>query len=169
MTMLPAGDQDWVPPHPGHQQAASSVLFTTSSKHCLVLLRMGEILIRNMLSWLELSSTSSWSPADSIVGALYHMLWTQSSAPEDGRHYRPKHVELIEVINKVIIVASSWLFILLYQWRTVKKNQILWCCVAKVKQLNYMTQESTETHSQHRKFNITCWEEFQLSRKYRIE
>jgi len=40
----------------------------------------------------------------------------QSSAPEDGRNYRPKHVELIEIINnKIIIVASSWPFILLYQ------------------------------------------------------
>jgi len=28
---------------------------------------------------------------------------------------RPKHVELIEVINKIIIVASSWLFIKLYE------------------------------------------------------
>ena len=27
--------------------------------------------------------------------------------------YRQKHVELIEVINEIIIVASSWLFILL--------------------------------------------------------
>jgi len=25
---------------------------------------------------------------------------TQPSAPEDGRNYRPKHIELIEVINK---------------------------------------------------------------------
>jgi len=48
-------------------------------------------------------------------GALYHKLQTQSSAPEDGLNYLPKHVELIEIINKIIIVASSWLFILLYQ------------------------------------------------------
>jgi len=47
--------------------------------------------------------------------ALYHKLQTQSSDPEDGRNYRPKHVELIEIINKNIIVASSWLFMLLYQ------------------------------------------------------
>jgi hypothetical protein len=41
---------------------------------------------------------------------------TQSSALEDGRNYRPKHVELTEIINnKVIIVASSWLFVLFYQ------------------------------------------------------
>ena len=50
----------------------------------------------------EVSSTSPWSPAGSIVTAL-----------EDGRNYRPKHVELIEIINKIIIVASNWLRILL--------------------------------------------------------
>ena len=33
---------------------------------------------------------------------------------EDGRNYRPKHVELIEIVNKIIIVASSRFFILLY-------------------------------------------------------
>jgi len=43
-TMLPAG----------HQQAASSVHYTTSCKHSLVLLRMGEIIARNMLSWFKL-------------------------------------------------------------------------------------------------------------------
>jgi len=58
------------------------------------------------------NSTSSWSPAGNIVGALYHKLYTQSSAPDDGRNYRPKNVELIEIINKIIIVASSWLSIL---------------------------------------------------------
>jgi len=74
--MLPAGDQDEVelevPSHPGHQQATSSMLYTTSCKHSLVLLRMGE-------------------------------------------NYLPKHVELIEVINKIVIVASSWLSILLFR------------------------------------------------------
>jgi len=70
--MLPAGDQDEVEPQPGHQQAGSSMLYTTSCK-------------------------------------------THSSAPEYGRNYRPKHVELIEIINKIIIIEPSWLFILLYQ------------------------------------------------------
>ena len=53
--MLPAGDKYEVelpvPPHLCHQQA-TSVLYTTSCKHSLVLLRMGEIFARNMLSWL---------------------------------------------------------------------------------------------------------------------
>ena len=29
---------------------------------------------------------------------------TQSSAPEDGRNYRPKHVELIGIINKPLLL-----------------------------------------------------------------
>jgi len=36
------------------RSAASSVLYTTSCKHILVLLRTGEIIVRNMLSWMEL-------------------------------------------------------------------------------------------------------------------
>jgi hypothetical protein len=39
-----------VPPHPGHQSVASPVHYTRSCKHSLVLLRMGEIIARNMLS-----------------------------------------------------------------------------------------------------------------------
>jgi len=42
-----------VPNHPFHQQAASSVLYTTSCKHSLVHLRLGEIIARKMLSWLK--------------------------------------------------------------------------------------------------------------------
>jgi len=29
---------------------------------------------------------------------------TQSSAPENGRNYRPKHVELIEITNKLLLL-----------------------------------------------------------------
>ena len=43
-------------------------------------------------------------PAGSIVGALYHKLSTQSNAPEDGRNYRPTQVELIEIINKQLLL-----------------------------------------------------------------
>jgi len=42
--------------------------------------------------------------AGSTVGGLYHTLQTQSSAPEDGRNYRPKHVELIEITNKLLLL-----------------------------------------------------------------
>jgi len=50
--MLSAGDQEEVE-LPGDQQIASSVHYTTICKHSLVLLRMGEIIARNMLSWLK--------------------------------------------------------------------------------------------------------------------
>jgi len=43
--------------------------------------------------------------AGSFFGALYHKLQTQSSAPEDGRNYRPKHVEPIEITNKLLLFA----------------------------------------------------------------
>jgi len=46
----------------GHQQAASSVHYTTSCKHSLVLLRMGETIAWNMLSWLKL-----------LIGLLLHL------------------------------------------------------------------------------------------------
>jgi len=47
-------------------------------------------------------------PAGSIAGALYHKLQTQSSAPEDGRNYRPEHVELIVIINKICYCCFSF-------------------------------------------------------------
>ena len=54
----------------------------------------------------------------------------EPSAPEDGRKYRPKHVELIEIINKIIIVASSWLFILLYATRGSSETSTAVCDTA---------------------------------------
>jgi len=47
---------------------------------------------------------------------------TQSSAPEDGRNYCPKHVELIGIINKPLLFASSWCLYHLYQWCTLKQT-----------------------------------------------
>jgi len=58
-----------VPRHPGHQQAASSVFYTENCKHSLVLLRMGEIIARNMLSWLKLLIKLLLLH---VVGCLYH-------------------------------------------------------------------------------------------------
>ena len=46
---------------------------------------------------------------------------TQSSAPEDGRNYHPKHVELIDVINKLSLLhlAGCWYY---YQLCTVTQT-----------------------------------------------
>ena len=43
-------------------------------------------------------------PAGNIVGALYHKLYTHSSAPEDGRIHRPKHVVLTGIINEPLLL-----------------------------------------------------------------
>ena len=48
-------------------------------------------------------------PAVNIVGALYH---TQSSAPEDGRDKRPKHVELIGITNKPLLLHLVGVYII---------------------------------------------------------
>ena len=58
-------------------------------------------------------------PAGSIVGALYHKLQTQSSAPEDGLNYRPKHLELIDIISKLLLfylVCCLYHHVTLYAW-----------------------------------------------------
>jgi len=51
-TMLPAGSLK--AELPGYQPATSWMHYTTSCKHSLVFLSMGEIIAWNMLSWLEL-------------------------------------------------------------------------------------------------------------------
>ena len=67
------------------------------------------------------------APAGSIVGALYHKLYTQSSAPEDGKNNCPKHVKLTGIINKPLLLHLDRCLYYLYQWCTVKQisdNQI---------------------------------------------
>ena len=47
---------------------------------------------------------------------------TQSSAPEDGWNYRPKHVELIGFINKLLLLRLVGCLFYLYQWCTVQQT-----------------------------------------------
>ena len=84
---LPAGNLDEVEPQPGCQPAASSVNYTTSCKHNLELLRMGE-------------------------------------------NYCPKHVELIGIINKPLLLQL--IVCLYYCVRDARscKNQI-WLAYSK--------------------------------------
>ena len=51
---------------------------------------------------------------------------TQSSAPENGRNNRPKHVELIGIINKPLLLHLVGCLYYLYQWCTVKQISNLW-------------------------------------------
>jgi len=44
------------------------------------------------------------STAGSFSGTLYHKLYIESSALEEGRNYRPKHVQLFEITNKLLLL-----------------------------------------------------------------
>jgi len=44
-----------------------------------------------------------------------------SSAPEDGQNNRPKHVELIGIIKKPLLLHLVGCLYYLYQWCTVKQ------------------------------------------------
>jgi len=46
---------------------------------------------------------------------------TQSSAPEDGRNNRPKHVELIGIIKKPLLLHLVRCLYYLYQWCMVRQ------------------------------------------------
>jgi hypothetical protein len=46
---------------------------------------------------------------------------TQSSAPQDGRDHRPKHVELTDIINKPLLLHRDCCLYYLCQWCTVKQ------------------------------------------------
>ena len=64
----------WKSRLPGYLPAASSVHYTTSCKHSLVLLMIGAIIGRNMLSWLELLINRyccNWSVVYIITLDLY--------------------------------------------------------------------------------------------------
>jgi len=71
--MLPAGDQ----------QAASPVLYTTSCKHSLVLLRMGETVARIMLNWLKLLIKLLLLH---LVGCLYYYISDARSHKYQSRY-----------------------------------------------------------------------------------
>ena len=50
------------------------------------------------------------TPAGSDIGEYYQMLQVQSSAPDDGRKHRLKHVELTRNNKLTYIVASRLLY-----------------------------------------------------------
>jgi len=69
-----------------------------------------ECIANRMQYWHN--SSASMLPAGNILGALYHSCNTQSSAPEDGRDHCPKHVELIGIINKPLLLHLVGVYII---------------------------------------------------------
>ena len=78
--------------------------------------------------------------AASSVLCIYHKLQTHSSAPEDGRNYRPKHVELIEIINKLLSLhLVDCLYYVTYQYTIEKEHASdLWNSMCRSKCLLFL-------------------------------
>ena len=75
----------------------------------------------------EVKPHPGYRPATSSVH--YTTSCTQSSAPEDGRNYRPKHVELIGIINKPLLMhLVACLYYCISEARPYKHKfpRILW-------------------------------------------
>ena len=90
-------------------QAAPSVLYTTSCKHSLALLRMDEIIARNMLSWLKLLLKLLLLH---LNGCLYYCI-------SDARSYKPQ------------IHCSSSTYLRIFWWsRTNSWSSSLWAAVS---------------------------------------
>jgi len=85
-----------------HQQAASSVHYTVSCKHNLVLLRIGKIIAWNMLSWLKLLIKLLLLH---LVGCLYYCI-------SDARSH--KH-QTLEDIQKIRIYTVSYVILSIKQ------------------------------------------------------
>ena len=49
------------------------------------------------------------------------------NAPEDGRNYRPKHVELIEIINKLLLLNWLVVYIIVSMMHGYTNIKLLYC------------------------------------------
>jgi len=65
------------------------------------------------------------TPAGNNLSEYYYILYIQSSAPDDGRKHRPKHVELTTNNKLTCIVASCWLLLQLYHDARIHERQQL--------------------------------------------
>ena len=98
-----------------YSQSALHVLgdvFTHHQEHLTAFTVSGSIHPSGYSPVFWLSWTSTKTPAGSHLGEYYQIL--QSSAPDDGRKHRPKHVELTRNNKLTCIVASCWFLSQLY-------------------------------------------------------
>ena len=74
---------------------------------------------------------------------------TQSSAPEDGRDNRPKHVELIGIINKPLLLHLVGVYIIYIKLYTVKQiPNLLKTCLTK-NPVTRKLQQAQISHNRH--------------------
>jgi len=78
---------------------------------------------------------SSMTPAGSNLSEYYQIMKIQSSAPDDGRKHRPKHVELTRNNKLTCIVASCWL---LSYFDTLLAKASIWRDIARDHKLLFL-------------------------------
>jgi len=72
------------------------------------------------VAWKRRNSVSK--PPAGIIPVIYTTSCnTQFNAPDDGQNHHPKHVEMIEIINKPLLLHLIGCLYYLYQRYTVKK------------------------------------------------
>ena len=62
-------------------------------------------------------------------------MFTQSSAPENGRDQRPKHVELIEIINKPLLLHLVGVYIIYINYAGQTNIKLIfnkWFCLTSL-------------------------------------
>jgi hypothetical protein len=89
----------------------SGDVFAHHQKHLTVFTVSGSIHPSNcrlvsLMSWNSTNSTQT--PAGSHLGEYVQILYLKSSALDDGRKHRPKHVELTRNNKLTCKVASCW-------------------------------------------------------------
>jgi hypothetical protein len=92
-----------------------------STRLCVTACCINHPLCCRPVAWKRSSSTSGL-PTGIIPVHYTTRCNTQASAPEDGRNYRPKNVELIGIINKLLLLHLVGCLYYLYQWCTIKKT-----------------------------------------------
>jgi len=92
------------------------------------------------------------SPAGNFFSALYHKLQTQSSAPEDGRNYRPKHVELIVITNKLLLLhLVGFLYYYCYFFSSQSTNSFWTAFIISIVRHNNVVSFPTHQHFHFRR------------------
>jgi len=85
--------------------AASSVHYTTSCKHSLVLLKMGETIARNMLSWLKLLiNYNCCYKFERGYPVVYYQICATYYAPSIHNIHQTRYIITIRVIWILILI-----------------------------------------------------------------
>ena len=99
------------------------------------------------VAWKRRNSAAGYRPKRSWVHYTTSCN-TQSSTPEDGRNHRPKHVELIGVINKPLLLHLVGSLHYLYFFQTKEM------CIAALSNPPEIWGSFKEGHSQRKIVNI---------------